>query len=56
MISMNNTKTTVMEPQVTLTMPMPHMMPKDDRMVGEGVGFERIEDRIKHPLSRRVEL
>ena len=78
MISMNNTKTTVMEPQVTLTMPMPHMMPTDDRMVGEGVGFERIrritgylvgtldrfndakraevEDRIKHPLSRRVEL
>lgn len=38
---MNNVKTAV-ETQVTVTMPMPHVMPKDDRMVGQGVGFERI--------------
>lgn len=37
-----NTVKTMQETQVTVTMPMPHVMPKDDRMVGEGVGFERI--------------
>lgn len=39
---MNTVNTTVMEPEITVTMPMPHVMPRDDRMVGEGVGFERI--------------
>lgn len=30
------------ETKVMISMPMPHAMPKDDRMIGEGVGFERI--------------
>lgn len=73
-----NTVNTMTETQVTVTMPMPHVMPRDDRMVGEGVGFERIrritgylvgtldrfnnakraevEDRVKHTVSRKVEL
>lgn len=39
---MNTVNTMVERSQVTVTMPMPHVMPQDDRMVGEGVGFERI--------------
>lgn len=42
---MNSTTTATtqtMHQQVTISMPLPHNMPKDDRMVGDGVGFERI--------------
>lgn len=38
---MNQTQTTE-KTSVTVTMPMPHVMPRDDRMVGRDVGFERI--------------
>lgn len=41
--NMNSTTNTMEQTTtVTVTMPMPHAMPKDDRMVGAGVGFERI--------------